>query len=852
MDPLPIDPLLPEVVASLRAHPTLVVEAPPGAGKTTRIPRALLDAGMADHGEIVVLEPRRLAARLAARRVADELGEKLGDTVGYTVRFEDLSSPRTRIRFVTEGVLGRKLVSSPDLSGIAAVVLDEFHERHLQGDVALALVERLRRTRRPELRVVAMSATLATGPLAAHLGAPVLRSEGRRFEVTIEHLPESDDRPLASQVASAVRRLVTEGLDGDVLVFLPGAGEIRRAREACEKLAAEADLALVPLHGDLSAEEQDTAVRPGARRKVILSTNVAESSITIAGVVAVVDAGLARVASQAPWSGLPRLRVEKVSRASAVQRAGRAGRTRPGRCLRLYTRADFESRPEHEAPEIRRLDLAQTELELAALGAVDVPWLEPPPEPHVRAARELLGRLRAIDPAGGVTETGRAMLRFAVHPRVARVLVEGERRGVADDACVAAAILAEGDIRASSRSRFGDVRGQRGPDTATEASDLGALLDLYREAEDSRFSGGALRAAGLDAGGTHAVARAAKQLERGMRRGMTATGRTAGRGRGGSPDEELRIALLSGYPDRVAKRVRRGGRQLAMGGGGAAELGEASVVRDAEWMVALDAEERTQGARGGVLVRMASAIEPEWLIELFPEEVEERREVTWNAHAERVEAREEMVWGGLVLHASEGADPPESEATRVLSEAALAAGPRTFAAAEVLDRWLARARFAASVDTSITAPDDDAVKRALVALCEGRRSFEELRHAGLLDALKASVGRPGDLDRLAPERVTLTMGRSVTIDYDPGKPPHVASRLQDFFGMVDGPRIGGGRVPVVLELLAPNHRAVQVTTDLAGFWQRHYPAIRKELVRKYPKHSWPEDPTKPAPRMGAR
>src|SRR5580692_11544298 len=281
MLPLPIDPLLPDVVASLRAHPTLVVEAPPGAGKTTRIPRALLDAGLAQDGEIVVLEPRRLAARMAARRVADELGERVGGVVGYQVRFEDVSSARTRVRFVTEGVLGRRLLASPDLAGVAAVVLDEFHERHLQGDVALALVERLRRTRRPELRIVAMSATLATEPLARHLGAPVLRSEGKRFDVAIEHLPAPDDRPLASQVASAVRRLVLEGLDGDVLVFLPGASEIRKARETCEKVATEADLLVVPLHGDLSADEQDTAVRPGSRRKVILSTNVAESSVTI-------------------------------------------------------------------------------------------------------------------------------------------------------------------------------------------------------------------------------------------------------------------------------------------------------------------------------------------------------------------------------------------------------------------------------------------------------------------------------------------------------------------------------------------------------------------------------------------
>jgi ATP-dependent helicase HrpB len=839
MQPLPIDPLLPEVVASLRAHPTLVIEAPPGAGKTTRVPRALLDSGFAEHGEIVVLEPRRLAARLAARRVAQELGESVGATVGYQVRFEDVSSARTRVRFVTEGVLGRRLLGSPELGGVAVVVLDEVHERHLQADVALALVERLRRTRRPDLRVVAMSATLAAGPLAAHLGAPVLRAEGRRFDVQVEHLPAPDDRPLASQVASALRGLVGQGLEGDVLVFLPGAAEIRRAREACDKIAAEADLLVVPLHGDLSPQEQDVAVGPAARRKVILSTNVAESSVTIDGVVAVVDSGLARVASQAPWSGLPRLRIEKVSRASATQRAGRAGRTRPGRCLRLYTRADFESRPEHEVPEIRRLDLAQTWLELAALGAEDAPWLDPPPEPHVRAAQELLRRLGALDDGGRVSETGRAMLRFAVHPRAARVVVEGERRGVADDACLAAAILAEGDLRTSSRARFGD---SRAPDRATEPSDLVALVDLFREAQHARFSSSVLRATGLDPGATHAADRAASQLARACKRGEGSAA--------GDAESALRIALLAGYPDRVAKRVRPGGRRVALSGGGSAELAETSVVRDAEWLVALDAEER---ARSGVVVRLASAIEPEWLIDLFPDDVKEKRDLGWDAKAERVEARESMTWGGLVMHVSERSEPPPLEASRVLAEAALAAGPGAFAPPDALDRWLARARFAASVDASVSAPDDDAVRATLVTLCEGRRSFTELRAAGLLDALRHRLrGHGADVERLAPERVTLVGGRSVVVGYEAGRPPRIASRLQDFFGMTDGPRIGGDRAPLVLELLAPNGRAVQVTTDLAGFWQRHYPGIRKDLMRRYPKHSWPEDPTKPAPRMRAR
>jgi ATP-dependent helicase HrpB len=841
MQPLPIDPLLPEIVRSLRAHPTLVLEAPPGAGKTTRVPRALLDAGFADKGEIVVLEPRRLAARMAAKYVAGELGEKPGTTVGYQVRFEDVSSARTRVRFVTEGVLGRKLIASPRLDGIAVVVLDEFHERHLQGDVALALVERLRRSDRPDLRVVVMSATLATEPIAEHLGSPVLRAEGRRFDVALEHLPSPDDRPLGSQVASAVRRLVVEGLDGDVLVFLPGAAEIRRAREACEKIASEADLLVVPLHGDLSPQEQDAAVGPAKRRKVILSTNVAESSVTIEGVVAVVDSGLARVASQAPWSGLPRLRLEKTSRASATQRAGRAGRTRPGRCLRLYTRADFDARPDHDAPEIRRLDLAQTWLELAALDARDVPWLEPPPEAHARAAEELLARLGALDARGKVTDTGRSMLRFAVHPRAARVVVEGERRGVADDACVAAAILAEGDIRASSRARFGESRAQ---DVATERSDLVALVELYREVEDSRFSTSAVRSAGLDPGATHAVSRAASQLARACK---------DGRVRAKDPEQALCLALLAGYPDRVAKRVRAGARRLALAGGGAAELSETSVVRDAEWLVALDAEERGTGARGGVVVRLASAIDPEWLIDLFADEVKETREVSWNRQAERVEARESMTWGGLVLHAAEGTQPPPEEASRVLAAAAIEAGPGAFTSVEALQRWLARTRFAASVQPAIAGPDDDTVRAALVGLCEGRSTFAELRDAGLLDALRRSLGPSGaEVDRLAPERTTLAGGRAVVLRYEAGKPPSIASRLQDFFGMTDGPRIGGGRTAVLLELLAPNGRAVQVTTDLAGFWQRHYPAIRKELMRRYPRHSWPEDPTQPAPRMRPR
>ncbi|MGA8893014.1 MAG: helicase-related protein, partial [Anaeromyxobacteraceae bacterium] len=337
---LPVDAILPDVVAALRRGNSLVVEAPPGAGKTTRIPRAVLEAGLAGDGEVVVLEPRRLAARMAARRVAEEMGERPGETVGWQVRFEEVAGPRTRLRYVTEGLLTRRLVAEPGLPGVGAVVLDEFHERHLQGDLALALLRRLQETSRPDLRLVVMSATLDAAPVARYLDAPSVRSEGRLFEVSVEHLSPAEaakDEWVEDRVASALRQVVSAAPTGDVLVFLPGMAEIRRAAQACAPIAARHGLDVLPLHGDLSPEEQDRAVRPGARRKVVLSTNVAESSVTIAGVTTVIDAGLARVASHSPWSGLPRLEVRRVSRASAVQRAGRAGRTAPGRCLRLYT-----------------------------------------------------------------------------------------------------------------------------------------------------------------------------------------------------------------------------------------------------------------------------------------------------------------------------------------------------------------------------------------------------------------------------------------------------------------------------------------------------------------------------------
>ena len=747
------------------------MEAAPGAGKTTRVPPALLSVCT---GDVVVLEPRRIAARMAARRVAEEMGVRLGAEVGYQVRFEEVASKPTRLRFVTEGVLTRRMISDPTLRGVSVVVLDEFHERHIDTDLALALLRRLQLTTRPELRLVVMSATLDAEPVAHYLGnARRVRSEGRLFPIEVEYAPSSS-APLEDQVAGAVERVL--GSSGDVLVFLPGAFEIGRARRTLEPLARKAGLLVTPLHGDLSAAEQDLAVQPAAQRKVILSTNIAESSVTIDGVTAVVDSGLARIASDSPWTGLPSLHVTKISRASAEQRAGRAGRTAPGRVIRLYPREDFARRVEFEVPEIRRRELSQTVLDLHAMGVRDVPWFEDPPAESWAAAVRLLELLSATG------DTARAMARLPLHPRLARLVVEAEKRGAGEQGCAAAAVLSVGE---------------RSPGRRDGPSDVLVLIENDWQPNTRRVF---------------------DQLRRHVR-----TRRAS--------DEALGIAVLAAFPDRLARR--RNGQDLVLSGGaGSAVLAETSACR-ASLMVAVDVKERRD--RGVPLVRLASAVEPEWLIDLFPERVEERRGVEWNRNAERVEAVDALVFEGLVIDETRGAMPDPGAAARLLAEKAREADIGKFLDREEFAQFQARLAFVAS---HRSVPDFD-VNAVLAELCEGRRSFAELASAGLLASLHAKL-LPLRLDEAAPTRLKLPSGRSAKVEYAIGQTPWVSSRLQDFFGMKETPKVGG--VPLVVHLLAPNHRPLQVTVDLKGFWERLYPQVRRELSRRYPRHPWPENP----------
>lgn len=829
---LPIDEHLPVLLASLEERPTLVLVAEPGAGKTTRVPQALLDARFLGDGQVLVLEPRRIAARMAARRVSSELGERPGERVGYVVRFEREVSAKTRVIFLTEALLTRRFLEDPELKGVSCVVLDEFHERSLHTDLGLALLRRLRE-RRPELRVIVMSATLDAERVAEFMDAAIMRVPGRTFPVEVEHLERPDERKLEEQVAAAVRKLCVRKVDGDVLVFLPGAAEIRRAEEACAELARTFDFELAMLHGDLPAAEQDRAVTRGKKRKVVLSTNIAETSLTLEGVVAVVDSGLARVAGHSPWSGLPTLNTAKISQASATQRMGRAGRVREGVCLRLYTKADFDARPRFDVPEIQRSDLTETELTVRALlgaEASSLTWLEPPPRAALEAADELLVRLGATEPRGALTPLGRRMLDMPVHPRLARLSLALAERGYPDEGALLAALVAEREVRLTQRTTF---RGTGAKHDEVGTSDLLARLEAF-DALEGDLSPQNARRHELDAQAVRSAARMRDQLSRYLRDVPAPS----------EPmpfEESARLATLLAFSDRVGRRRRKNAPEIVLSGGGSATLAEGSVVKEAELMVAVEVDER---ATRGAVVRAASAIEPEWLLEHFPERIGERSEVRFDPERERVEVSHAMTYDELVLDESKRLGEQSPEVARVLAQAALSKGPAAPWDDEAVVAWQRRVLFASQYDKRIAPLDDARLLDLVTQHCEGKSSFEDLRREPFEHVLPELLG-PGvraRIEELAPARIRLPSGRELRVNYELDRPPWVESRLQDFFGMLDGPKLAGGAVPLVMHLLAPNQRPVQVTTDLAGFWDRHYPSVRKELMRRYPRHSWPEDP----------
>ncbi len=823
---LPIDPLLPQVLASLEDNPNLVITADPGAGKTTRVPRALLDGGLLAESECWVLEPRRLAARLAAMRVADELGEGLGERAGYAVRFEQKVSKATRIRFVTEGLLLRRLQSDPQLKGIAVVVLDEFHERHLHTDLAITLLRRLQLKDRPDLHLLVMSATLDAEPVAKFLAATALKSQGRAFPVELSYSKAPDDRPVSTQVAEAVERLYSAGLKGHALVFLPGAADIRACLKSCEGFAQRLGLRIFPLHGELSTEAQAQAIAPSRIPKIILSTNVAESSVTLDGIGAVVDSGLGREAQHSPWSGLPSLRTTRISQARCIQRAGRAGRTGPGLCVRLFMESDFNARPAFDTPELQRADLAEPLLALHGLGIPspqEVVWFEPPPTVSVDAAEKLLRWLGALDSGGMLTAVGRAMLKEPLHPRLGRLVVAGDESGIPRLARLAAALLETGDLEA--RQNLDRARPSKGRPVP---SDLLLRLDQYSEAEKANFNAGACRAAGLDGAAVHRVHQAVKSLLRDIPN------------RDEPPDAETRLlkALLRAYPDRLAKRGS--GATVGFVGGGGAALDARSLVK-ADLLLALEADQIKRGAGTDTTVRMASMVEADWLLEAFPERLRDTAELLFNASKDRVELISRLWFEDLCI--DEGRSPAKADqagVADVLADALLRKGLDEDQGK--VDRLLDRAAFLAKHREDLCLPDREHFRHRLLAkACEGAVSLRDLKTIDWAWSLKSMLGEESAqlLETWAPDTVQLPKGRPAKIHYD-SESPWIEARLQEFWGLKKCPAIAGGAVPLVLHLLAPNMRAVQVTTDLKGFWERVYKELRPGLSRRYPKHHWPE------------
>ncbi len=817
---LPVEEAVPAVRSALAEVGAAVLHAPPGAGKTTVVPLRLLDEPWLGGGRIVVLEPRRLAARAAARRLADLLGETVGGTAGYRTRDEDVTSPSTRIEVVTEGILVRRLQRDPSLEGTGLVVLDEVHERSVHTDLALALALDARSALCPDLRLLAMSATLDTDRLAALLGtdgaaAPVVSSTGRTFPVDVRWAPGRDRERLDAHVARVVSGALRSET-GDVLVFLPGAADIRRAASALASAGPGPDVDVRPLFGALSLEEQDRALAPSppGRRRVVLATDIAESSLTVAGVRVVVDAGLARVPRLDPRTGLTRLVTVTASKASAEQRAGRAGRTEPGVAIRLWSKVEHAPRPRFATPEIEQVDLAPLALELAVWGAADdeLRFLDRPPAPALAEARTLLRSLGAIDGDGRPTALGRRLSDLPLHPRLARMVVAGAEQGHGWEACLLACLLEERDV----------LRG-RPDEVPVDAAERLRLL------ADERAS----------------HPRADRDAVRSVRRRAGQVARRAGVRRSSGVDLTVAGPLLGlAYPDRLAQA--RTGRRFRLRNGIGAWVPDGDALGDEPFLVVAELDVgRGRDADGRI--RIAAALDEADVLALGGASVESRTVVGWDDERDDLRSVTERRLDALVLSRAEGRPDAGPDTTAALVERVRVAGLALLPWTDAARARQARATFAAGRREGWPDLSDEALLADLdgwlAPLLGGARSRRDLERVDVLTALRARLGYPrlGDLDAVAPRTVRLAGGREVAIAYADGT-PSISTRAQDLYGTTVHPTVDQGRVPIVVHVLSPAGRPVQVTADLPGFWAGSWAEVRKEMAGRYPKHRWPTDP----------
>jgi len=820
---LPVRAVLPDLAQALAANRAVVLQAPPGSGKTTLVAPSLLEASWLQGRRIILLEPRRLAARAAARYMARLLGEDVGQRVGYHIRLERRISADTRIEVLTEGLLTQRLLHDPELPEVGLIIFDEFHERSLAADLGLALALDIRRHLRPDLRLLVMSATLAAQPVADHLGdAEIITVSARTFPVETRYATRNSSAPLPWQVADAVARIAAEE-PGGILAFLPGEGEIRRAAERLRNLNLPEDVSVHPLFAALPRAAQDAAVEPPmpGRRKIVLATSIAESSLTIQGVRVVVDAGWMRVPRFSPRNGMSHLETMRVTRDRADQRRGRAGRTEPGICYRLWDEATDRALAAMALPEIMDADLAPVALQSAAWGAhqrADLPWFTPPPDAAWRQAVELLRELEAVDTDGRITPRGKRMIMLPVHPRLAHMVLLAAEHGGARRACLLAAAITE----------------RAGETTLRNETDARRLLDrLGRETNPTDLSDPTDR---TDPSGWAArVHRLAAQWSRTFPpdRATLDTGRL----------------LAWAFPDRIALRRDAAGRyRLANGHGATLETSDGLAT--AEWLVAAELQDDGPDAR----IRLAAPVAREQVEEDFAALLRREDEITWDKRVEAVSAVRRLKLGALVLHEGGLAEPDPAEVRKALLEGIRQKGiaqlPWTPAARNLQARILFLRRVCGEADWPDVSDAAllDRMAEWLGPFVDGLTRWEHLRRIDLGEALLAGLGaRRRELDKLAPTHLTVPSGSHVPVLYDQGETPVLAVRVQEMFGLTDSPRVAGGRVAVCMHLLSPARRPVQVTSDLRSFWQNGYPLIRKELRGRYPRHSWPDDPWSATP-----
>jgi ATP-dependent helicase HrpB len=873
-DRLPIYDIERDIIARLKASRRLILSAPTGSGKSTQVPQMLLRHGMLGQGQVVILQPRRLATRLLAARVAQELNVKLGDEVGYQIRFENVTSAKTKIRFVTEGVLLRQMIDDPQLKGVSVLIFDEFHERHLYGDITLARSLDLQEQHRPDLSFVVMSATLNAEELEKYLSSKseignrkseincsVLSSEGRVYPVEINYAAQpsyNDKRPVWEQAADAFSDYVSSGGEGDVLVFMPGGFEISQTLEAIRHAPGSKGFILLPLHGELEPRAQDAAVACYEQRKVVVATNVAETSLTIDGVRLVIDSGLARIPRYDANRGINTLLIDKISQANADQRAGRAGRTAPGVCMRLWSRDEHSHRPAQELPEIKRLDLAEVVLTLKAAGVEDLRkfrWLEKPDEISLTHAEELLLDLGALKPVAAVcdrrndlagpengahraplqiTAIGRNMLAFPLHPRYARMLLAAQEFGCVHQACLVAALTQGRDLLLRNVDKTAsDYREDLLGEKAT--SDFWILMRAWNYAAQNQFRLDACRKLGIHAVTARQVGPLLEQFLRiAKSEGLDTKPREV-------KDEALQKCILIGFSDRVARRLDQGTLRCELVHNRRGVLARESAVSHSELIVVAEVRE-VEGREVSTILSLATAIDSAWLREFFPGDIESDLHVQFDAQQKRVVAAELLKFRGLALSAKRVDPPPADAAARILTDEIIAGRLPLPNWDHAVEQWLARLDFLCANCPELQLPPftDDDKTHVVGQLCLGAVSYKDIKEREVKPVVMSwlSSAQKELLDKHAPERLSLPNDRTPKVVYEKGKSPFISLRIQELYDVNQTPKIAMGRVPVTVHILTPGMKPIQVTQDMPSFWHEHYPKIKSELQRKYPKHFW--------------